>query len=44
MYLLLSKARINDKHNTINCQGGLSNVGGDHNLPSNGSVGLIGRS
>ncbi len=43
-YLLLSKARINDKHNTIDCQGGLSNVGGDHNLPSNGSIGLIGRS
>ena len=42
-YLLLREPWVNNKHDAINGQRGLSNVGGHHHLPTNGSIRLLGR-
>ena len=43
IYLLFWEAGVNHKHHTINGQRGLSNVGRDNHLPSNGSIWLVWR-
>jgi hypothetical protein len=41
--LLFGKARVYHKHHSIDGEGGFCDVGGDNDLPTDGSVGPIGR-
>lgn len=40
-YLLFGKAWVNDIHDTIDSQRGLSNIRWDYNFPPNGTVGFV---